>query len=69
MLAKTKYKKITLNLPENLLREATRATGDGITETVRKGLELLRAQEFFETALKKRGKLKFNIRLTELRQD
>jgi hypothetical protein len=37
--------KITAHLPKDLLRSAQRATGKGITETLREGLELLRARE------------------------
>ena len=37
--------KITAYLPKNLLRRAQQATGKGITETLREGLELLSARE------------------------
>jgi hypothetical protein len=52
-----------------LLAKAQQATGAGISETVRKALELLAASEAYDQLLKMRGKLKFSIDLNELRED
>jgi len=62
-------KKITIQVPENLLRKAQKATGLGITPTVRQGLELLAASESYETLRGLRGKVKFSIDLKVLRED
>jgi hypothetical protein len=40
-------RKITLNVPEELLETAQRASGQGVTETVRQGLRLVAAGETF----------------------
>jgi hypothetical protein len=62
-------KKITIQVPENLLRRAQKATGLGITPTVKQGLELLAASESYEKLRRLRGKVKFSIDLQALRED
>jgi len=66
---KLNLQKVTVNLPTNLLKEATQNTGLGITETLRKSLELLNASVFYEEALSKKGKIKFGISVKNLRED
>ena len=51
--------RITANLPEDLLREAMEATGAGITETLTRGLGLLRRAAAHERAMALRGKLRW----------
>lgn len=63
----TAIKRITANLPEELLEEALAMTGKGITETLIEGLELVRRAHAFETAMSLRGKVKLDIDLEELR--
>jgi hypothetical protein len=62
-------RKITLELPEDLLRKAQECTGEGVTATVRRGLELLAASSAYTELQKLRGKVKFSIKLRELRND
>ena len=62
-------RKITLELPDDLLRKAQESTGEGVTATVRRGLELLAASTAYTELQKLRGKVKFSIRLKELRKD
>ena len=62
-------KKITVEVSDALLRKAQRATGLGITPTIRQGLQLLAAAEAYEKLRQLRGKLKFSINLSSLRQD
>ena len=62
-------RKITLELPDDLLRKAQESTGEGVTATVRRGLELLAASTAYTELQKLRGKVKFSIRLKELRED
>ena len=62
-------RKITLELPEDLLRKAQECTGDGVTATVRRGLELLAASSAYTELQKLRGKVKFSIKLKNLRND
>jgi len=40
-----------------------------VSDTVRKGLELLTAQDAYEGLLKLQGKVKFSLDLDELRKD
>lgn len=62
-------KKITVHVPEPLLRKAQAATGEGITPTIRQGLELLAAGPAYDKLRKLRGKVSFSIDLQELRED
>jgi hypothetical protein len=62
-------RKITVHVERELLAKAQKATRAGISETVRKGLELLAATEAYDQLLKMRGKMKFSINLNELRED
>jgi hypothetical protein len=61
--------KITAHLPKDLLRRAQRATGKGITETLREGLELLSAREAGRRLRALRGKVKFSVDFGALRHD
>jgi hypothetical protein len=62
-------RKITLELSEDLLRRAQESTGEGVTATVRRGLELLAASKAYTELQKLRGKVKFSIKLKQLRND
>lgn len=65
----TPSRKITLEIPQDLLRKAQKSTGEGVTATVRRGLELLAASTAYEELRKLRGQVKFSIKLKELRKD
>ena len=62
-------RKITVHVDYGLLAKAQKATGASISETVRKGLELLTANDAYDQLLKTRGKVKFSVDLNELRED
>jgi hypothetical protein len=62
-------RKITLNVPEELLEAAQRSSGQGVTETVRQGLSLVAAGETFRRVAKLRGTVKFSVNLKKLRDD
>lgn len=62
-------KKITVQIPESLLRKAQAYTGQGITPTVRQALELISAGSTYEKLLTLRGKVRFSISLKKLRED
>lgn len=62
-------RKITVHVQDELLARAQKTTRAGISETVRKGLELLAASEAYDRLLKMRGRVKFSIDLDELRTD
>jgi hypothetical protein len=62
-------RKVTVELPEALLRKARRATGEGITATIRRGLELVAAGPAYEELRKLKGKVEFSVDWRELRED
>ena len=61
--------KITAHLPKELLRRAQKATGKGITETLREGLEALSARDAGRRLREMRGKVKFSLDFDALRRD
>ena len=62
-------RKVTVELPEHLLREAQESTGEGVTATIRRGLELVASQSACKSLRKLRGQVAFSIDLRELRED
>jgi hypothetical protein len=62
-------RKITVEIQPELLEKAQRATGGGITQTVRTGLQLVAASEAYERLLQLRGKVRFSRRAAELKAD
>jgi hypothetical protein len=62
-------KKLTIQVPEELLERATAASGQGITPTIRRGLELMAASGAYAKLRRLKGKVKFRVRLAELRED
>lgn len=61
--------KLSTEVPADLLDRATLASGEGITPTVRKGLEFVATGAAYGRRRRFRGKIKFGIKLSELRQD
>ena len=62
-------RKITVEIPSELLEKAQRASGSGITQTVREGLELLAASEAYARLRQLRGKVRFTRTLADLKAD
>ena len=62
-------KKITVHVPEELLRKARKQTGQGISATVRQGLKLVAAGQTFQRLRELRGKVTLNVDMDELRED
>lgn len=62
-------KKITVQIPENLLKRAQKATGLGITPTIRQGLQLVAAGRAYGRLRRLKGKVKFSLDLKALRED
>jgi hypothetical protein len=62
-------KKLTIEVPVDLLARATTASGEGVTPTVRRGLELVAAGGAYGRLRRFRGKVKFGVKLSELRRD
>ncbi len=61
--------KVTVELPADLLERARRSTGEGITATIRRGLELVASTRAQERLRGLRGRVKFSIDLAALRED
>jgi len=61
-------KRITANLPEDLLEEAMETTGKGITDTLTEGLELVRRTRAYRKAMDLRGILEIEIDLEASRE-
>jgi hypothetical protein len=64
-----KVRKITVELPEDLLEKAQRASGTGITQTIRTGLQLVAASQTYDRLRQLRGKVRFSLTLDELKDD
>jgi hypothetical protein len=60
---------VTVHLPSGLLRRARKATGGGVTETVRQGLQMLAAREAQRELTEWRGRYKSRLKLRTLRND
>ncbi len=60
-------RKITVEVPRELLQRAQRASGQSITATVRKGLEQVAASDVYERLRALRGTVKFAHTWQELK--
>jgi hypothetical protein len=62
-------KKITVEIPAELLEKAQEASGEGITQTVRTGLQLVAASRAYAKLRQLRGKYRFSLTVDELKDD
>lgn len=62
-------RKITIEVPPELLEKAQKASGSGVTQTVRTGLQLVAASETYARLRQLRGKVRFSKTLAELKSD
>jgi hypothetical protein len=69
MLVMGEMRKITVEVPGEVLDSAQAFTGEGVTETVRTALKKLASMQAQRELLKLRGTFKFSIDLDELRAD
>jgi hypothetical protein len=61
-------RRVTANLPIDLLNSACRATGKGITETLVSGLALVKRSAAAQKALRLRGRLHLDVDLEVSRE-
>jgi hypothetical protein len=61
-------RRVTANLPAELLQEAMTVTGQGITETLVEGLKLVRRSGAFKKAMRLHGKIQLDVDLEESRE-
>jgi len=62
-------RKITIEVPRELLEKAQRASGTGVTQTVRAGLQLVAASRTYAQLRRWRGKVQFSRTVAELKAD
>ena len=62
-------RKITVEVPPDLLEKAQQATGTGITQTIRTGLQLVAASHAYARLRQRRGKVRLTRPLAELKSD
>ncbi len=62
-------RKVTVQVPQDLLKRAQKSTGAGVTATVRRGLELVAAARTYEELRRLRGRVAFSVDLARLRED
>ena len=62
-------RKITIEVPQDLLERAQKASGTGITQTVRAGLQLVAASHAYARLREMRGTVRFSRSLAELKAD
>jgi hypothetical protein len=62
-------RKITVEVPYDLLEKAQQATGLGVTQTVRTGLQLVAASQAYSRLRQLRGKVRFSRTSAELKAD
>jgi hypothetical protein len=63
-----RIRRVTANLPAELLEEALEATGEGITETLTEGLRLIRRTRAYPKAMALKGKLRLRVDLAGSRE-
>jgi len=62
-------RKITVQLPTDLLDKAQHSSGESLTETIRKGLELVAAGAAYDELRSLKGKVPFSVDWRKLRGD
>lgn len=62
-------RKITVELPAELLDRAQQASGAGITQTIRTGLELVAASRTYARLRRLRGRVRFSRTWRQLKAD
>ncbi|MBC7925247.1 MAG: hypothetical protein H7039_06275 [Bryobacteraceae bacterium] len=62
-------RKITVEVPAELLEKAQEASGTGVTQTVRAGLQLIAASQNYSRLRALRGKVRFSRSAAELKTD
>ena len=68
ILIMTRGRRVTANLPKQVLEDAMEVTGKGITETLIEGLRLVRRARAYEKAMALRGKVNLSIDLDASRE-
>jgi hypothetical protein len=67
-LLAAKLRKVTVNLPANLLDDAVRITAKGITSTIVEGLQELKRRQQRSALRQLRGKVRFELDVATTRR-
>ncbi|MGD0655754.1 MAG: hypothetical protein ABSA16_15560 [Thermoguttaceae bacterium] len=62
-------RKVTIMLPEELIEKAMKASGEGLTPTLRRGLQLVAAKEAYCGLLKLKGKFDLGLDYEQVKKD
>ena len=62
-------RKITVEVPQGLLEKAQEASGTGVTQTIRTGLQLVAASQAYARLRQLRGKVRFSRTPGDLKAD
>jgi hypothetical protein len=62
-------RKVTVMLPEELIQKAMKASGEGLTPTLRRGLQLVAAKEAYRGLLKLKGKFDLGLDYEQVKKD
>ena len=62
-------RKVTVMLPKELVQKAMKASGEGLTPTLRRGLELVAAKEAYRGLLKLKGKFDLGLDYDQVKKD
>ncbi len=68
VMAKTE-RKITVMISDKLIEKATKASGENLTATIRRGLELVSAKTVYQNALSLKGKVDLKLNLEDSRKE
>jgi hypothetical protein len=60
---------VTVELPVDLLRRAQKSSGEGVTSTIRRGLELVAAGRAYRDLRALKGRVSLSIDVGTLRED
>ena len=64
------FRKITVEVPEDVLQDAQAVTGNGLTQTVREGLQTLADKRAYQRLLSLRGSFPdIELDINSLRED
>ena len=69
IMPQQQMRKVTVMLPKDLVERATKASGVGLTLTIRKGLESVIIAGAYQRIRERRGKVHLTINVDELRED
>jgi len=62
-------RKVTVELPRELLEKAQKASGTGVTQTIRTGLQLVAASHAYAQLRRMRGRVRFSRTVADLKAD